>query len=113
MSKYLLNVTFHTDSDAPEDTDRGLYILLVSCKISDSKMRELFKKVNKLLNNSDSITNNFPLSYEQGINIGTLMKGVEIYTKGRVKLLKNNMGSVPIVDNYYEIEQWQFEDYFC
>ena len=81
MNKYLLNVTFHTDSDETEDTDRGLHILLVSCRIVGNKMRELFKKVNKLLNNSDSIMNNFPLSYGQGINIGTLMKGVEIYTK--------------------------------
>lgn len=113
MKRYLLNVTFHAGSDSTEDTDRGMYLLQVSDEIDESKMREVFRKVNKLLKSHDIDHHTFPVSYEQGININTFMQGVKTFTKGRLVSLCSNHGALTAIDNYYEIEQWQFEDYFC
>lgn len=108
MYNYLLNVTFCAGDDDPEDVDRGTYLLTVNNSISEKEMIEIFKKVNSLLDtfNEDDEAVNFPVSYEDGLNIDTLMEGVEIYTKASVKPITKNCGKLT-ADNYYIIEQWQ------
>lgn len=103
---YLLNVTFYAGSNDPEDTDRELFVLSVEEEIAESEMRNIFEKVNSLLDtfNEDAI---FPISYEQGLNINTLIEGVEIYTKGKAIELNSNCERLDVIDNYYVIEQWQ------
>jgi hypothetical protein len=83
---YLLNVIFCAGSDDPEDVDRGIYLLTVEKNISEEEMTEIFKKVNSLLDefNDDDEAADFPVSYEDGLNIDTLMEGIEIYTKNIV-----------------------------
>lgn len=107
MKKYLLNVTFCAGSDAPEDTDRDLFILTVDKEISEKEMTHIFGVVNSLLDPYRDDEEEFALSYEDGININTLMEGVELYTKGRVKEVYSNCGAIIDIDNYYVIEQWQ------
>jgi hypothetical protein len=102
--KYLLDVTFYAGSDDPEDTDKGLYILSVKKDIEEAEMKEMFKTVNKLLDVYDEEDTAFPISYEEGINIDTLMSGIEFYLKGKVKKVKKPNITA---DNYFVIEQWQ------
>ena len=64
MNFYLLNVTFYANSDAPEDKDRGLYIMQTEKKATRYDICELFRKVNELLNNDDmDNSDGFPYSY--------------------------------------------------
>ena len=103
--KYLLNVTFYAGSDDTEDTDKGCFLLSADKEITENEMTTIFRKVNELLDTFNE-ESSFPISYDLGLNINTLMKGVEIYTKGKIEVLCNNCGNIKI-DNYYIIEQWQ------
>lgn len=105
MKKYLLNVTFRAGSDDAADTDRGLYMLCTDREITENKMKSIFKAVNALLD--VYAESDFPLSYNDGLNIFTLMDGIEIYTQGRVLAIDSNCGAFEKIDNYYVIEQWQ------
>lgn len=109
MKRYLLNVTFYAGSDDEEDTDRNLFILCVDKKVSEQEMIGTFREVNRLLDTFDQEIGEaeFPISYEQGLNINTLMEGIGIYTKGKVTEVYGNCGNIENVDNYYVIEQWQ------
>lgn len=109
MKRYLLNVTFYAGSNDAEDTDRNLFILCVDKDISEQEMIETFRKVNWLLDtfNQENGEAEFPISYEQGLNINTLMEGIGIYTNGKVTAVYGNCGNIESVDNYYVIEQWQ------
>ena len=107
MKRYLLYVTFYAGSDDAEDIDRDLFLLSVDKEITESEMKNIFKKVNSLLDYFDDEEKDFPISYEQGLNINTLMEGVGIYTKGKVTEVYSNCGDVEKIDNCYVIEQWQ------
>ena len=112
MRKYLLNVTFYAGSNAEEYTDKGLFLLNTDKILSEEKIISIFKKVNNFLNDYDEDEidakgKNFPISYGMGLNIYTLMKGIEIYTKGKIKELCHNQGEIQNINNYYVIEQWQ------
>jgi len=107
MKRYLLNVTFYAGSNDIEDTDRDLFLLCIDKEISEKEMTEIFRTVNKLLDYFDDEEKDFPISYEQGLNINTLMEGIGIYTKGEVKEVYSNFGHLQEIDNYYVIEQWQ------
>lgn len=104
--KYLLNVTFCAGSDAPEDVDKGLYLFITDNKISKERMTKIFRETNKLLDCFNYEEKDFPISYEHGLNIDTLMMGIKLYTKCEVVRLHDNYGNLDYVDNYYEIEQW-------
>ena len=104
MNKYLLNVEFYAGSDDVEDVDNGLYILSSNEEIDKIIITEIFKDVNKLLD--CYYDNDFPLSYENGLNIDTLIEGVCIYTKCDIKELKN-CDFTGYINGYYEIKQWQ------
>lgn len=67
-------------------------------------MKEIFRKVNALLDPYKD--RDFPISYDEGLNVNTLIKGVGIYLKAVVKEVYSNKGSVE-ADDYYVIEQWQ------
>lgn len=109
MKRYLLNVTFYAGSDDKEDIDNGLFILSINKEITESEMKNIFKEVNNLLDTfkQEIGETEFPISYEQGLNINTLMEGIGIYTKGKVIEVYGNCGNIEKVDNYYVIEQWQ------
>ena len=106
MKRYLLNVIFCAGSDDPQDVDRDLFLLNVEKEISEKEMKNIFKEVNSLLDTFNEDTD-FPISYEQGLNINTLMEGVGIYTNGKVEEVYSNCGQIEKVDNCYVIEQWQ------
>lgn len=109
MNKYLLNVTFYAGSNDEEDTDRDLFLLCVDKEITEIEIKNVFKEVNRLLDPFDQEIGEveFSISYDQGLNINTLMEGVGLYTKGTVIEVYSNSGSIEKVDNYYVIEQWQ------
>lgn len=108
---YLLNVTFYAGSDSAEDTDNDTILIYTDKKISYADMVATFNKVNDLLNfeyDEDNDTDEeFPISYEDGINLEVLINGVEIYTRCTIKYLKDYEGSMPLIENYYNITQWQ------
>ena len=106
MKKYLLNVTFCSGSDEPEDIDTGLYLFITDKEVNKEQMIEIFRKTNKLLDCFDYEEKDFPISYEYGLNINTLMMGIKYYTKGEIVRLYDSWGSLNYMDNYYEIEQW-------
>lgn len=111
--KYLLNVTFYAGSNDIEDTDKGLYLLNIhdskATIISEATMLSIFKEVNRLCNiySDDEEVSNFPVSYEDGLNITTLMKGIAAYTNGLITELTNAYIDNPEHLPYYYIEQWQ------
>ena len=107
MYRYLLNVVFYAGSNAPEDTDRDLYILTSDEEISEEEMFSIFETVNGLLIDDE---NDFPFSYdEHGVNITTLMDGVQEYTKSKVEEVYTQFGTIENIENFYYIEQWQQE----
>lgn len=108
LNHYLLDVTFCAGSDEPEDTDKGLYLLTTDNYYSADEMKQMFSKVNSLLDplaESDE-TQEFEISYDDGLNIQTLMAGVEEYSGGKVEKLVSNIGRLDITD-FYVIEPWQ------
>ena len=109
MKDYLLDVTFFAGSDDLEDMDRGLYLLSVDKEYSEEEMTKVFNKVNGLLDtfNEEEEAQEFLLSYDVGLNIDTLMEGVEMYTEGKVIKVQGDSGSVEKIDNCFIIEQWQ------
>lgn len=106
-SKYLLNVTFYAGSDDPEDIDRGMYLIFLDRPVTFEEIGKIFQKVNKLLDPYKEDSENFPISYANGLNVDTLMEGIEIYTNGKVEPLDNEYGSIEICDGVYFLEQWQ------
>ena len=104
--KYLLNVKFYAGSDEPEDIDTGLYLFITDKEVSKEQMTEIFRETNKLLDCFDYEEKDFPISYEYGLNINTLIMGIKYYTKSEIVRLRDNYGNLDYVDNYYEIEQW-------
>ena len=103
MYTYLLNLTFYAGSDAPEDTDRDLFIMKTSEMYSKEQIEDVFQKVNSLLGSYDE-NENFPYSYEEGINSDTLTKGVGYYTHSEIEKADDFSGHI---DGIYTIEQWQ------
>ena len=108
---YLLNVTFFAGSDDPQDVDTGLYLLSVDKEISKQEMENIFSKVNSLLSpfNYSNEAEEFLLSYDCGLNIDTLMEGVEMYLEGKIQKLDAKDGYVfnNCIYKFYFIEQWQ------
>lgn len=105
--RYLLNITFYAGSDDAEDIDRGLYLIAFDNPVTFEEITEMFQKVNKLLDVFDGKCNNFPLSYETGINIDTLMEGVAIYSNAKVETIEHGYGKIESIDGVYFLEQWQ------
>lgn len=105
--RYLLNVTFYAGSDDAEDIDRGLYLISLDKPVTYEEISEIFRTVNKLLDPYKEETDDFPISYNCGLNIDTLMEGIEIYTKAKVEPLANEYGKVEYIDDVYFLEQWQ------
>ena len=98
---YLLNVTFYTGSDAPEDVDKALFIMKATKPFSQEQVVEIFDKVNQLLMDQDA---DFPYSYEDGINIDTLIQGVEHYTNTHITKINHYSGNL---DDIFTVSQWQ------
>ena len=99
--KYLLNITFYAGSKDELDTDRGLYIYKSKDEIDKQDFVNLFSKASKLLSEEDS---EFTYSYNSdGLNLDTLVKGVETFTKDKITKIRENCGYVA-VGTYYELE---------
>lgn len=109
MKNYLLYVTFHAGSCDEEDTDTGLYVLSSEKEMDKVDILIMFKEVNKLLDPYDHENTDFPISYEDGLNIDTLMEGIGIYTEGNIRKIKKDSenNAIGYIDSFYEIEQWQ------
>lgn len=115
MVRYLLDVTFCAGSNEGEDTDRGMYLFTPKEKnaklISKVEMEEMLAETNRLcdpLNYDDDDVAEFPFTYDDGLNIDTLMDAFQEYTGGKVEEIQEEL----FMDNpgqlcYYQIEQWQ------
>ena len=101
MRKYLICMTFYAGSDEPEDVDRKNYILGTRKKYSQKKMEQAVRKVNRLLDPYEE--NDFPLSYDEGLNVDTLMEGLRHYLNGKLYSLEKFSGRIAAV---YQMEQW-------
>jgi hypothetical protein len=70
-------------------------------------MIKTVKEVNGLLDPFNEETD-FPVSYDEGINLDTLMKGLEVYTNEKVyKMVEVDYNDGLLLNGYYKIEQWQ------
>lgn len=104
MFKYLIDLTFYAGSDDKEDTDRDIFIIYSNEEISKQKMSSIFKETNKLLDCYNEEV--FPISYNDGLNISTLIQGVSLYTNSLIQRIGENH-KIGSIDSYYKIEQWQ------
>lgn len=115
LNRYLLNMTFRAGSDEPEDTDNAMYLIETYEDYSEEKLKKVIEKVNSLLDtfNDDKEAKDFPMSYDDGLNIETLMAGVGVYTKSKIKKLEpEDIENVDarrefVIKKYFEIEQYQ------
>ena len=96
--KYIVNLTFFAGSDAPEDTDRNIYVLESSKELKKGEIKEIFREANEKCYNDDI---DFP-SYEEGVNIDTLVRGVS-------EIIKDYATIRPLSEEatVIDIEQWQ------
>lgn len=109
MKRYLIDITFIVGSDdIIEDTDEEIYLFEIKTDedISGVVFANIFNKVNDMLNND---INALGISYIEGLNIYTLIKGVEIYFEGDAKITQvtNDFEKIDNIDNEYSILQWQ------
>ena len=109
--KYLLDVTFCAGSDEPADVDRKLYVIDTVVEMTNPKWAQLFYEANK---NCDPFNEdrpeNFP-SYEEGLNVDTLMDGVAKQLSEQLKrpviYFEVKKGTEIPACEYMKIEQWQ------
>ena len=106
---YLLNVTFHAGSKDEECTDRDFYLLKTEKALSEKEIRKIFVKTDELLSCEpyEEEERILPISYKEGYNIDTLMKGIAIVTNGAVEKMLSSMGPLQRFDNYFVMENWQ------
>ena len=102
--KYVIIVKFFAGSDDVNDIDEGIYLFQSNKEYTLSEMKETFKKVNSLLDVYNEDRENFPISYNDGLNLDTLIEGIKIYTKDSIKKVDNYSGSI---DGIYVVEQCQ------
>lgn len=102
MSIYLVNITFHTEE---KSETRIIEIGVTNKTISETQMNAIFEAVNEMLSAPDKAASDLPFSYKKdGLNIDTLIKGVNFFVDGIFGVVKSNCGEIAI-DNYYIIEQ--------
>ena len=99
---YLTDLTFYAGDNDKENTDRGIYILKSSEFYTDFQMTKLIADINKKLNDYEK-DDDGP-SYEDGINIDTLIDGIEYYTKIKVIPAECFQG---FIDCCYKLTIWQ------
>lgn len=108
---YLVDLTFFAGSDQPEDVDHKLYVITSNHFISRDKMAELFATANKNLSpymdDMEEVQNSFLTSYDNGLNIDTLMEGFNYLAKTISRNLFDGCGEIENINDYYVIEQWQ------
>lgn len=108
MKRYLVNLTFFAGSNDIEDTDKETYLFEIKTDkdISGTAFADIFNKVNDMLNDEDNMLG---ISYLKGVNIDTLIIGMEIYFEGDAKITRvtNDFVKIDNIDNVYYIEQWQ------
>lgn len=109
MKNYMLNVKFCAGSDESTDVDTGLYLMETDKDLSKSDVEEVFGTVNGYLSVSvdDEGYSDTPIEScyaEMGLNIHTLIQGVQEYSKAKIIPVKDNCGNINI-ENYFDIEQ--------
>lgn len=103
--RYLLDVKFYAGSDDKEDVDNKLYLLETKLVLNKARVKKFFKEVNRLLDPYEK--HDFPISYEDGLNIDTLMNGIMIRTNGKVFCLEDEFDNLGYINHFFKIEQWQ------
>ena len=111
MKKYLLNVKFCAGSDDIADIDTGLYLMESNKTFTKEEIADVFKNTNAILSRSIDDECEFFLSHpyvpysETGLNLNTLITGVELNTESKITPLEDNCGNINI-ENYFTVEQW-------
>ncbi len=105
---YLLNIKVCAGSDESEDMDTGLYVLTTPLAVSYDEIEDAFVQANRLCDplSDDGEVIDFPVTYDDGLNLDTLLKGVSAY-KGGWNFRKVSERTPISAAAYYEIEQWQ------
>lgn len=103
---YLVNLTFCAGSNEPQDVDNKLIIISSKKQITVDEIVTKFNETNKLLDpfNED---NDFPFTYDDGLNIDTLLKGFIQHTGLKVTVLEHKTPIEITIHGYFVIEQWQ------
>ncbi len=103
---YWVNIIFRTSSNS-KDTNHKSYIISTNKELTKNDFVETFEIVNRLLSCDDGDRDDsfsFPVSYNEGVNIDTLLKGFAKYTEYGVIECKSG-AKLPVSDaKYYEIE---------
>jgi hypothetical protein len=110
MNTYLLNLTFHAGSDDTEDTDKKLYLLQTNREITKETLKKDFIHTNKLLSpftDENEKDVNLSASYENGLNIDTLIEGYAELTNDIIEELSSETVFPVLLSDYFAIEQWQ------
>lgn len=104
---YLVNLTFFAGSNEPEDVDNKIVIVSSKRQITEEEMGKKFNEANNLLNPYED--NRFPFSYNDGLNIDTLLEGFVQHTRLKVTYPEpdSNEMTFPTLHGHYVIEQWQ------
>lgn len=108
MNSYLVNLTFHAGSDAPEDTDNKLYLLQTTRQVTLESVKNDFIHANTLLDtfNEDPDVE-LSTSYDDGLNIDTLVAGYKELTNDIIEELNETTHFPTLISNYFAIEQYQ------
>ena len=120
MNRYLIDLTFYAGSDTPCDIDHDIFVLESEEKLTKEKVIKLFKEANYICGrfmyedeDEKEISQNAPLydktkeyaSYEEGINIDTLIATFKTYKGYKIKNYdKNNKITIA---KTFDIEQLQ------
>lgn len=98
---YVVDLTFYAGSIREEDTDRKIVVFEINGQHSENDFRALFAQANKRLQDNEG-NSDFP-TYEDGLNIDTLIEGFCILANAQV-IETNN---AHFIDGIYSVEQWQ------
>lgn len=112
---YIINLTFYAGSNDPEDTDNELVLFSSDKPYTKNEMVEIIRKANRLLNwfeDDDDEEDNedneqLSLSYNDGLNINTLIEGVRELTGAEIVNITDMTGQNVTIADAYVIEQWQ------
>ena len=110
---YLVDLTFCAGRNEQQVVNNKLVIVSSKKQITADEMREKFNETNKLLDpfNEDD---NFPFTYDDGLNIDMLLKGFEQHTRLKVTCLEQASIDITLhgfilnkINKKVIVKQWQ------
>jgi hypothetical protein len=116
-TNFIVNFTFCAGSDDPEDTDRETFVChidaptMLNAKEGRKKIAILSERANAALDpyldEDEQKTSELDFTYEEGINVYTLVKGMNVLGKNEGISLEDAHEFVGNIAGVFDIEQWQ------